>query len=67
MCLFYSGCMPKIQEDSGTILNVYREIRIGSEDGTTVVQFEDGRIQKYRGRLGKIGQKIKVPHYAEVE
>ena len=57
------GCEAPVYDNSpiyGEIINVYREFRLGSSDGTTIVKLQDGRIIKYYGRLGKVGDKINI-------
>jgi len=60
---FLTGCSCTPQPQTpvyGTIVDVYREFRLGRADGTTVVKLPSGRIIKYTGRLGKKGEQIRV-------
>jgi len=59
LILLVSGCDNNVPV-YGEITNVYREFKLGAPDGTTIVKLEDGRLLKYHGRLGKIGEKINI-------
>jgi hypothetical protein len=42
------------------IVDVYREIKLGRVNGTTVVEMPDGTRQSLDGRLGKKGETITI-------
>jgi hypothetical protein len=61
VCLLIPACAPVDNSPiNGKIMEVYREIRIGTTNGTTVVELPDGRRVKFYGRLGKKGDIINV-------
>lgn len=60
VCLLISACSIDNSPINGKIVEVYRELRIGSTNGTTVIELPDGRRVKFYGRLGKKGDIINV-------
>ena len=60
VCLLIPACSIDNSPINGKIVEVYRELRIGSTNGTTIVEMSDGRRVKFKGRLGKRGEVINV-------
>ena len=61
--IFIVGCAdptPPVVMEEVKIISVYNEIRLGSEDGTTIVERKDRFRVPLRGKLGKKGDIISV-------
>lgn len=54
---------PKIQIVDVKIIDVYREFKLGTENGTTIIELPDGTRRALNGRLGEKGETIKIQIY----
>jgi hypothetical protein len=67
-CIYTPTPVSKLSDNvDAVIVKVYWELRIGSEDWTTVVKLPDGTRRSLKGKLGREGEVIIVPRIEPIQ